>query len=316
MIFGAQPANLEYNNLMAKITTEQFTPKGPFDLLYQNQFFNGWPVLDDKQTIVMAFPVEGWQESAAVTITQLESGKLELDVYGAKAQAKKAMEQALAALSLDEDGSGWEKVGQKDPKLGELQNEHHYMRPTLFHSPYEAAAGFVIGHRITIAQGRKIRTQMAQEYGEKFTVEGQDFYAFPTPQKLLKIDKFAGLNQTKIERLHSVAQAAMDGWLDRKHLRALNEEDALAKLETIPGIGPFFSQGILHRGVGSTDAVTHDDLTYHAIGIRYGLGEKPTKEQVLKVAEKWRPYRMWAIVLMHVWLRQSGNLPKRTFSKR
>lgn len=294
--------------------TFQFKPKGPFDLAFQNKFFNGWSTLRDEQTIVMAFPVEGWQSSAAVTIKQNNDSSLDLTVYGT--EPEKARDQALAALSLDEDGNGWAAIGKKDSTLKELQDKYHYMRPSLFHSPYEATAHFMIGHRISMVQGRKIRQNMAEELGEKFTIEGQDFYAFPTPQKLLDITEFKGLNLTKIERLYACARAALDGLLDRTYLRSLPEDEALKKIETIPGIGAFFSQGILDRGAGRADGFTHDDLTYHAIALRYGLGKSPAKEQVLEVAEKWWPYRMWAVVLHHVWLRESGNLPKRTFSKR
>ena len=153
------------------------------------------------------------------------------------------------------------------------------MRPSLFHSPYEAAAHFMIGHRISMVQGRKIREQIAREFGQKFTIEDQDFYAFPLPQDLLKVSEYRGLNQTKIDRLHAMAQAALDGWLERDKLRKLDDESALTKLETLPGVGSFFSQGILNRGAGNTDGLTHDDLTYHAIGLRYGLGEKPTQNK-------------------------------------
>lgn len=295
-------------------TEFQFTPKGLFDLAFQNKFFNSWPTLKDEQTIVMAFPVEGWESSAAVAIKQNKDKSLSLTVYGK--QPEKARDQALAALSLDEDGNGWQTIGKRDPILKELQEEYHYMRPSLFHSPYEATAHFMIGHRISMVQGRKIRQNMAEQLGEKFTIEAQNFYSFPTPQKLLKVTEFRGLNVTKIERLHACAQATLDGLLDRTNLRSLPEDEALKKIETIPGIGSFFSQGILDRGAGRANGFTHDDLTYYAIALRYGLGKSPTKEQVLEVAEKWRPYRMWAVVLHHVWLRESGNMPKRTFSKR
>ncbi len=296
-------------------TKFQFTPKGPFDLAFQNKFFNGWPTLPDNKTIVMAFPVEGWQSSAAVTIKQNDDSSLGITAYSSN-DAEKARNQAVAALSLDEDGNGWQAIGKKDPILKELQEEYKYMRPTLFHSPYEAATHFLIGHRINMVQARKIRQNMAEQLGEKFTIEGQDFYAFPTPQKLLEVNDFQSLNDTKIERLHGAAEAALEGWLNRNDLRVMSEEDALAKIETLPGVGAFFAQGILDRGAGRADGFTHDDLTYHAIALRYDLGKSPSKEQILAIAEKWRPYRMWAVVLHHVWLRESGNMPKRTFSKR
>ncbi len=288
---------------------------GPFELIYQNQFFNGWPVLRDDRTIVMAFPVERWQSSAAVALSQSDDDSVELTVYS-NGDSEAARDQALAALSLDEDGVGWPAVGERDSTLKELQSKYHYMRPSLFHSPYEAAAHFIIGHRISMVQGRKIRENMAKDLGQKFTIEGHDYYCFPRPQELLKLSEYPGLSQTKIERLHAVADAALEGWLTRAELNKLSEQEVLTKLERLPGVGPFFSQGILNRGVGGADGFTHDDLTYHAIALRYGLGKDPSKDQVLEIAEKWRPYRMWAVVLHHVWLRESGNMPKRTFSKK
>ena len=51
------------------------------------------------------------------------------------------------------------------------------------------------------------------------------------------------------------------------------------------------------------DAVTDDDLTPRAIELLYGLKARPTRDEVLKRAEAWRPFRMWAVVLLNVWLR-------------
>lgn len=287
-----------------------FRPKGPFELLFQNQYFNGWPTLEsDPQTIVMAFPVEGWKGSVAVTLTQLSDSTLRGKIYGTT-DGEQAKQQALAALSLDEDATDWPDVGTRDAFIGELQKTYHCMRPTLFHSPYEAAAAFVIGHRISIVQTRKIRAHMAQELGEAIEVEGQKFSAFPAPQQLLKLSSFQSLNDVKIERLHAVAQAAMDGWLTRSYLRGLEEQTALEKLQTLPGIGAFFSQGILQRGVGHKDGFSHDDLTYYAIQQSHHLSGRFDKAAAERIIEQWRPYRMWATVLTHVWARENHVMPE------
>ena len=57
------------------------------------------------------------------------------------------------------------------------------------------------------------------------------------------------------------------------------------------------------RGAGLVDAVTDDELTPRAIQLLYGLAERPDRAAVLERAESWRPYRMWAGVLLNVWLR-------------
>ena len=282
-----------------------FRPQGPFNLLHQNKYFNGWPLTDDGQKLVMAFPVEGWHGSAAVTLQQNRSGDLQGEIYGPPEIRDQARQQALAAMSLDEDGTEWAAVGKRDPVVAALQREYDYMRPTLFHSPYEAAAAFIIGHRISIAQGRKLRATMASELGERIEVSGELFFAFPSPQKLLALEGFKGLNETKISRLHAVARGALEGLLDRGYLRSLDDEISLTRLETLPGIGPFFSQGILFRGAGKRDGFTQDDTTYRAIRQAYDLGGEASADALLAIAEPWRPYRMWAIVLLHVWVRET-----------
>jgi DNA-3-methyladenine glycosylase II len=279
----------------------EMTTRGSFDLENETSRFGGWPKLGDG--IVMAFPVEGWNSSAAVVMRQ-RGDRITGDVHATdKANGERAWQQALATVSLDVDGAEFVDVGRRDPVIGRLQAEYHNLRPVLFHSPYEAACAFVIGHRITILQTRRIRQRLAEEVGATIEVDGTAFRAFPDPRALLRLESFPGVAPVKIERLHHVARAALEGTLDRARLRSMPEPDALTQLRTLPGIGEFFAQGILMRGAGLVDAVTEDDLTPRAIQLLYGLAERPDRSAVLKRAEAWRPYRMWAVVLLNVWVR-------------
>ncbi|MDQ6748209.1 MAG: DNA-3-methyladenine glycosylase 2 family protein [Candidatus Dormibacteraeota bacterium] len=281
--------------------TVEVEPRGPFDLENQNQYFGGWPVIDG--AVTMAFPVEGWHTSAAVALRQAGS-RVTGEIFGARGRdAEKAWHQALAAISLDFDGEGFADVGRRDPAVGELQQSYKHLRPSLFHSPYEAAAGFTIGHRIQISQARRIRHQLAETHGEGVDVGGTTVHAFPRPQQLLKLKDFTGLSSVKVDRLHAIARAALDGWLDRDALRALAPADALEQLQALPGVGPFFSQGILMRGAGLADAFTDDDLTVRAVKALCKLPDSAGLPEVLERAEAWRPYRMWCVVLLHVWYR-------------
>jgi DNA-3-methyladenine glycosylase II len=276
-------------------------PRGPFDLEMQVAHFGGWPRRGD--AIVMAFPVEGWGSSAAVVLRQ-QGNAIRGEIHGAtKADAERAWQQALATLSLDVDGRGFQEVGRRDPVIGRLQAEYHNLRPVLFHSPYEAACAFLIGHRITIVQTRRLRQKLAEESGTAISVDGEKAFAFPDPRALLKVETFPGIAPVKIERLHAAARAALDGRLDRAQLRALPEAEALEQLRTLPGIGEFFAQGILMRGAGLVDAVTDDDLTPRAIQLLYKLRDRPDRAALLERAEAWRPFRMWAMVLLNVWVR-------------
>ncbi|HLX41363.1 MAG TPA: hypothetical protein VKR42_12580 [Ktedonobacteraceae bacterium] len=290
----------------------ELTLREPFNFAGVNDYFGGWTSSGPEQSdILMAFPVEGWQTAAAVMLRQDEKGNILGEVSGAGDEAEKAWQQTLAILSLDSDATGWASVGQRDPVIGDLQKTYHFLRPVLFHSPYEAAAAFTIGHRITIKQGRAIRQAMSQEIGEKLQVGETTLHAFPRPQALLELASFKGVNPEKIQRLHGIAHAALDGLLDRAYLRSLTVEQALAKLRTLPGIGEFFSQGILLRGAGLADEVTDDDVTKEAVQLAYKLSQRPDQKTVLQIAETWRPYRMWANVLLHVWIRREMGGPHR-----
>lgn len=294
------------------MTPQTFRPTGPYDLGRQSEFFGGWPALGDDGAIVVAFPLEGWQGSAAVVVRQDSPEVLSLDVFGAAhGQEDQAVAQALATLSLDVNADSWPDVGRSDEQIGKLQAKYGFLRPVLFCSPYESAAHFIIGHRISMKQGRAIRARMAEELGAKIEVHGETFAAFPDPATLLTLSEFRGLSSTKIQRLHGVADAALAGALDRAYLRQLPAQEAMRTILRIDGVGPFFASGIVNRGAGLVDDVTDDDLTKYAVQVAYGLAERPDQAEVLRIAENWRPYRMWAAVLLHVWLRREVGLPPR-----
>jgi len=293
----------------------ELAPHDSFQLDLVSRYFGGWATLGPSSSdIVLPFPVEEWRTSAAVILRQESERTIVGEVYGTgedKENTDKAWQQALATLSLDGDASNWAEVGQRDPVIGRLQNAYSFLRPVLFYSPYEAAANFIIGHRISMQQTRVIRQAIAEQIGEHIHVGETTFHAFPRPQVLHELSSFKGVSAEKVQRLHGIAQAALDGLLDRTYLRSLPVEEALEKLCSLTGIGPFFSQGILLRGVGLRDEVTDEDVTKEAVQLAYKLPHRPNQKSVLEIAEAWRPYRMWALVLLHVWLRREMGGPHR-----
>lgn len=289
-------------------------PRGPFALADANRYFGGWPTLaNDPNAIVMAFPVEGWRTSAAVVVRQESSGSVVGEVHGSAeaashADAEAAWRTVLAAVSLDVDGSDFAEVGKRDPVIGGLQDHFGLMRPVCFHSPYEAAAALVIGHRLSIAQTRSIRARLAAEHGDSVAVDANErFAAFPRPQVLLELDRFGPIVGDKMERLHGIAEAALAGRLDRQRLRAMPVIEALADLRTLRGVGAFIAQGILIRGASVGDEISDDEVTVQAIQYAYGLASPPDRSAISQMAEAWRPYRAWAMVLLHMWLRREGG---------
>lgn len=179
------------------------------------------------------------------------------------------------------------------------------MRPVCFFSPYEAAAWALISQRIRITQAARIKARLAEELGPAVEIHERKVHAFPGPSRLMQLETFPGLSGHKVENLHQLAQATLEGKLDATFLRGLLPEQALEHLKTLSGIGDFSAQLILLRGAGEPDALpTHEPRLARAMTLAYGLDHLPSTQQVNQIAEAWRPYRTWGCLLLRVMLEE------------
>jgi DNA-3-methyladenine glycosylase II len=297
----------------------EIRPRGPFDLATARDFAGGFPAGIGSRaaadgSVLMAFPVEGRPGSAAVQLRQDEDGVLRGAAFG-DPDLDAVTRQAARSLSLDHDGTDWPGVGERDPVIGRLQARHGLLRPVCFFSAWEAATSFVIGQRISMAQTRRVKDRLAADLGDAIDVEidreRRTVHAFPRPERLIDVADVPGLAGVKVERLRGLARAALDGRLDTERLRGLPEADALTELRELPGIGEWTATGVLTRGCGVADTVPLGDrISRGAVGHFYDLGNDPTDDEWLAVAEAWRPYRMWATVLLHMaWRREAPGRP-------
>jgi DNA-3-methyladenine glycosylase II len=78
-------------------------------------------------------------------------------------------------------------------------------------------------------------------------------------------------------------------------LSSLPDDELMAQLTAISGIGPWTVQGALLIALGREDVVLPGDLALRkAIQAAYQLGHLPSQQEVLDIAESWRPYRSLA----------------------
>jgi DNA-3-methyladenine glycosylase II len=207
--------------------------------------------------------------------------------------------QVARMLSLDVDGSGFPRVGERDPVVAGLQARHPGLRPVLYPSPFEAAAWAILSARVRGAQAVALRRRLMEEHGEAVEVEGEVLPTFPSPEKLLAVREARGMPAEKVARLHAVARAALEGRLDAGELRAMPHEAALDSLREIRGIGPFLAELILLRGAGAPDAMPVSAPRIRAaVAGAYGLAEEPDDARLLEISDAWRPFRGWVCLLL------------------
>jgi len=256
---------------------------GPWSLATSKLFWEGFApatltAQDRVAQLTTVFRVDTDWSRAEVWVRQDGNTAL-IEVHG-DGDLDAATAQACRFLSLDVDATDWPAVGLRDPVIADAQRQLPGLRPCGFHSPYEAAAWAVISQRIRIIQAARVRDQIIAVHG--------DNGAFPTPQKLRTLD--LNLPGRKVEYLHAVADAALDGLLDGTTLRSVNPEEAIDQVRQIKGLGPFAAELVVIRGANAPDALpSHERRLDAEVEFRYG---RPLAE----VAPAWKPFSTWAAV--------------------
>lgn len=275
-------------------------PDGPFSLEQSVRFGFGQRHSEEwTGAMRLAMCTDDLTGHVGVVLTQDEDG-VHGRVHASKAttaDGSAIRAQVARVLSLDHDARPYAAILDGDPLLGELAAERPGMRPPLFHSPYEAAAWGVLSARFR--QADAARERLSLEHGQAFELDGETRAAFPTPRALLDVEHLDGVPAGKLERLHAVARAALDGALDPARLRQLDLDDARAELQRIPGIGPFYAELVLIRSTGLVDVLpTSEPRLLALVRELWELPADPDPEQFTELAESWRPFRTWVSILV------------------
>jgi DNA-3-methyladenine glycosylase II len=267
-------------------------PRGPFTLASAARFIAGWPPANrlaaESEDVRLEFLSDDFSGDARVRLRQVGDGTVQGTIAGSAADADRVIAQAARVVSLDHDGTGYAALGERDPVIGRLQRESGHLRPVLFHSPYEAACWGIISARLRQPQALRIR--------ERLSASG----TFPPPAALLDLESIPGLTGEKVARLHGIARAALEGRLDREALLAAGQEEAVARLLELRGIGPFWADAIYLRAVGPTDALSHNEpRVREKAAEHYSAPEVRDDDAAFTaLAERWRPFRTWVSVLL------------------
>lgn len=124
-----------------------------------------------------------------------------------------------------------------------------------------------------------------------------------TPETILALPdedlRACGFSRQKIGYARGLADAVAGGRIDLGAVRAMADEEAIAALVDLKGIGRWTAEIYLMSALGRPDVWPVGDLAIQ-LGVQRlkGWAEKPTQAQLLAVAEPWRPHRSLAARLV------------------
>ncbi len=185
--------------------------------------------------LTLAFRLDRTFEAVAVSLRQ-EDQCIVLEHAGTS-DGGAVRRQVARILGLDADADAWEAVGRAEPVVGRLQREFAGFFTAAKPSPYDAAIWAVISIRMPMTAAAALKTRIAREHGDTVALGDGRYPVFPAPGTLLRIGRIAGLADVKLARMKGIAEAALDGRLDAERLRAMPEQEALAALQRLPGLG-------------------------------------------------------------------------------
>jgi DNA-3-methyladenine glycosylase II len=155
---------------------------------------------------------------------------------------------------------------------------------------YGALVRTIVGQQLSVRAARAIYGRLTDRFGERP----------PTPAEILADDPeelraAAGLSRAKVGYLRSLAEHVISGELELERLDELADEDVVAELVAVKGLGMWSAQMFLMFHLERPDVLPVGDLGIRrAIERAYGLDALPEAAVIERIADPWRPHRTLA----------------------
>lgn len=147
--------------------------------------------------------------------------------------------------------------------------------------PFGTLVRSVTGQQLSVKAAASIHARLVNLLGEA------------TPETLLQASgddlRGVGLSWAKVRTVKAIADAAATGRIDFDHLAQLPDEEIIAELVPLPGIGRWTVEMFLMFGLARPDVFSLGDL-----GLRQGLARLYPGLPAQEMLAAWAPYRTLA----------------------
>jgi DNA-3-methyladenine glycosylase II len=174
--------------------------------------------------------------------------------------------------------------------------------------PYESLAQAITHQQLHAAAARSILARFVNTFGKG---------AFPTPEIVIATPsetlRTVGLSFSKIAALKDLAAKTLEGVVpDRLALMSLEDEEIIARLTAVRGIGRWTVEMLLMFQLARPDILPVDDFGVRfGFQVTYGLRKMPAPKALAVFGERWGPHRSAAA--WYLWraveLKRAGTLP-------
>ncbi len=182
---------------------------------------------------------------------------------------------------------------KKDRKLAKIIDQIGSYNLPITKNPYESLVEAIITQQLSGKAADSISTRFRDIYGK-----------FPKPADVLKTSdgklRKAGLSYMKVSYIKDLSNKVESKELRLAYMKNLTDKEVIEQLTIVKGIGRWTAEMFLIFSLGRQDVLPVGDLGLKkGIQKMYSLSELPEKEEMEKIAQKWRPYR--SVATWYLW---------------
>ena len=159
---------------------------------------------------------------------------------------------------------------------------------------FEAVARAIVYQQLSGKAAGTIHRRFHGLYGDR-APEPRELLATPDDEL-----RSAGLSRQKIGYLRDLADRVATGDVPLERIETVGDEEAIAALTRVKGVGRWTAQMFLMFRLGRPDVLPELDLgVQNAIQLAYGLKKRPAPKDVLRIGAPWGPWR--TIASWYLW---------------
>jgi 3-methyladenine DNA glycosylase/8-oxoguanine DNA glycosylase len=203
--------------------------------------------------------------------------------------------------------SAVDEAAARDPVLARLVTlggplQHSPRNPD---GPFGALVRAIVYQQLATRAAQAIHKRVLAAVGDPLTPEA----LMAAPDDALRA---AGLSGNKLASLRDLATKVLDGSVELSRASRLSDDELVARLVTVRGIGRWTAEMYLMFELRRLDVWPVDDLgVRQGYAAAWGLDPPPTAKELMPLGERFRPYR--SIVARYCWiavaLSRSGTSP-------
>lgn len=185
---------------------------------------------------------------------------------------------------------------RRDPVMRDLMKRHGAcgLAASQHTDPYKALVHAIMSQQLSTKASATIARRFNDLFGGTFPAPAQ---VLAMPDERLRS---VGLSGMKVTFVKDLARRVHDGSLHLDALDSMSDDEVIAELTKVKGIGRWTAEMFLMFRLQRPDVLPVGDLgIVNAIKRAYGLRKTPTPARMMRIGETWRPFR--SIACWYLW---------------